>query len=290
MNERDWNLLKVLMEEKSITQTAKRLFFSQPALSARIRQIEKDFDCQIVIRDTKGITLTPEGELLGRYAQKALLDLQQIKDRIDNVHTDIRGTLRIGCSNIYAKYKLPAILKTFSELHPHVDIHLVTGLSQRIYDYILSGQIHLGIVRGDYSWVGERQLLAEDSYCVVSARPINIAQLPSLPLIKHTTDKPLQGSLNSWWFSKFKEPPQVSMEVDGLDVCIQMVSHGLGYALLSEMCAEGNSSLNFEKLKFADGTALTRKTWALLHEETKQNRLVNVFYEFLKSSSQIAEN
>lgn len=287
MNERDWLLLKVLMEEKSITQTAKRLFFSQPALSARIRQIEKEFGCQIVIRDTKGITLTTEGELLGQYAQQSIRELQRIKDCIDNVHSDIQGTLRIGCSNIYAKYKLPTILKEFAAKYPKVDIQLVTGLSQRVYHAVLSGQIHLGIIRGEYSWVGERKLLHEDYYCVVSAQDIDIDKLPSLPLIRHKTDKPLQMALDTWWFSRFKEPPRVSMEVDGLDVCIQMVAHGLGYSLLSELCVGETGNLKFARLQFPDDSNMTRKTWAIMHEETKKNRLVGVFYEFLEDHNQI---
>ena len=83
------------------------------------------------------------------------------------------GTLRIGCSNLYAKYELPAQLASFRSQFPAVEIHLKTGFSQEIYQQLLHGSIHLGIIRGDYNWPGKRQLLEEDSYYVFSASPIS---------------------------------------------------------------------------------------------------------------------
>lgn len=61
MNSSDIDLFKTLYEEKNITHTAKRLFISQPALSHRLRNLEKEFDCTLVLRQPRGITFTPEG-------------------------------------------------------------------------------------------------------------------------------------------------------------------------------------------------------------------------------------
>ena len=53
MNERDWELLRVLYEVKSITRAADRLFITQPALSIRLKNIESYFNTTLVIRNEK---------------------------------------------------------------------------------------------------------------------------------------------------------------------------------------------------------------------------------------------
>lgn len=55
MNSSDIDLFKTLYEEKNITHTAKRLFISQPALSHRLRNLEKEFDCTLVLRQPRAL-------------------------------------------------------------------------------------------------------------------------------------------------------------------------------------------------------------------------------------------
>ena len=50
MDERDWLILKILYEKKNITKTAQSLYISQPTLTKRIQQIEKEFDLTIINR------------------------------------------------------------------------------------------------------------------------------------------------------------------------------------------------------------------------------------------------
>lgn len=49
-------------EEKSFSKAAKRLFVSQPSLSAMVKKVESDYDITIFDRTTTPISLTPEGE------------------------------------------------------------------------------------------------------------------------------------------------------------------------------------------------------------------------------------
>ena len=100
MNEKDWELLNMLHEERSITKTAKRLFFTQPTISAKIKQIEKEMGCNIVIRSVRGISFTPEGELLCQFSRRYLQDFRQIKHAIQPKTTDIMGTLNIVVQNL----------------------------------------------------------------------------------------------------------------------------------------------------------------------------------------------
>lgn len=281
MNDKDWLLLEILFQEKNITKAAKRLYISQPALTGRIQQIEREFGCQIVIRGARGIEFSTEGELLVDYAIRSLHELRQTKELISNIGGKVRGTLRIGCSNIFAKYELPDLLRAFRNQHPDVEINVKTGFSQSVLQMALNGEVHVGIARGDYPWPGPKHLLCEEPYYVVSAEPIDMEKLPFLPRIHYKTDSPLQTALDSWWFTHYSRPPLIAMEVDTIDTCVQMVNKGLGFALLSGLCLKNTHDLYKERLLYKDGSALQRKTWLYYRDSSLAILTVKTFASFL---------
>jgi DNA-binding transcriptional LysR family regulator len=288
MDEKDLHMLEILSEEKNITQTAKRLFFSQPALSSKIKQLEKEFGCNIIVRGPKGISFTVQGEMIIRYAHHALADLADLRQEINDTSKELRGTLNIGCSFLISKYILPSMLKTFLKVYPHVNIQLRTAMSQDVFTLVQRHQIHVGILRGEYHWPENcRCLLQEDPICIVSAQPLNLADLPQLPQIHRPLDRPLQTSINQWWQSQYKMPPYIHMEVETQDSCLQMVSEGLGYTILSELVSKDYPQLWRHRLEQPDHTLLTRRTFAYIQEDAHTNRLVETFFKFLAGQASL---
>lgn len=284
MDEKDWLFLQTLYEKKNITQAAKSLYISQPALTGRIQHLEREFNCQILIRKPRGIEFSNEGEVLVRHALKALHELQETKDTIQGMQSAVRGTLRLGCSNIFAKFRLPALLRLFHEEHSSVEIKLRTGFSQKIYEKLLAGSLHIGIIRGDYPWPGSRALLCNEPYYAVSAVPIDLDRLPELPQIHYDTDTPLQLALSNWWFSRYKRPPRTTMEVDNVDTCLRMVQQGLGFALISGLCLKDAPELHTAKLLGQNGESLQKKTWLYYEESSLRINTVKAFVAFAKAT------
>ena len=58
MNNTDWKILIYLREERSINKVAKRLFMTQPSLTYRLSQMEKEIGCPLFIRTNKGVHFT----------------------------------------------------------------------------------------------------------------------------------------------------------------------------------------------------------------------------------------
>lgn len=76
MDQKDWKVLKLLHEEKNITKTAEKLFVSQPSLSYRLKNLEKEMGADIIFKTKTGIEFTSEGEYLVKYAKEMLQKLQ----------------------------------------------------------------------------------------------------------------------------------------------------------------------------------------------------------------------
>ena len=66
----------------NISKAAEQLFISQPAISKSIRKLEQSLDVTLFSRNSRGVQLTEEGEILYTYVQKAFFSLQTGESRI----------------------------------------------------------------------------------------------------------------------------------------------------------------------------------------------------------------
>lgn len=283
MEDRDWLILQVLYEQKNITKTAQALFISQPALTARLRNIEEEFGIKIVYRTSKGVHFTPQGEYLAKSSTDMLFTLRKIKEHVTDMNSSVAGTLRLGASSYFTMYMLPKLLKAFKHDYPHVEFKLTTTWSRDIFNLVHNQDIHIGFVSSDYGWQNQRHLLFEEPVCVASASQIDLKNLPKLPRINYQTDSLIKAQIDKWWRENFSVPPSISMEVDKLSTCKEMVVNGLGYGIMPSMIV--NNIENLHKIIITDkqGNPILRQTWMLYHEDLLEMNIVNAFVHFVKA-------
>lgn len=282
MDEKDWNMLVVLNEERNIRKASERLYLSQPALSYRMQQLEDFFQCKLFIRKSKGTIFTPQGEVIIQYATSMLKQMKNIFDTIQSMETEIKGTIKVGVSSTYGLYSLPDILPSYLEEYPNVNVHIVTGLSSEIEKNLQSGDIHVAIIRGEHHWHEKQVLLSTEKICLVSKGKVTIDQLPSLPFIHYKMDHYLQDLIHNWWNSTFNEPELYSMQVDNLETCKELVKMGLGYTILPDICLKKEQDLFIQPLIRPDGSTVTRKTKMYCRDSAMEFAAVKSFFDFFK--------
>lgn len=282
MDDKDWLMLQVISEEKNITKTAERLYISQPAISQRLKNLERDFGTKILQRRSTGVTFTSQGEFLLDYAKAMLIQFRDTKERVLNMENTVQGTLRLGTSSIFAHYELPDILKGFREQYPQVDLSLKTGLSHTVNHALQKGDIAVAILRGDYLWNEGKVLLRDEPICLVSSLPIEYTDLPNQPQISYATDGSLYDVIKEWWRQSFAQPPLNPMEVDNMDTCRQMVLKGLGWAVLPAIGLRKHDNLYTQELYWKNGEPLRRKTWMMYQDSALELSAVNAFVKYIK--------
>jgi DNA-binding transcriptional LysR family regulator len=283
MDERDWHIITVLYEHKNITKAAEVLFISQPALTARVRHIEEAFGIKIIYRGSRGIHFTPEGEYLVKGAYDVLAHIQHIREHALNLGTEIKGTLRIASCNYLAKFKLPRLLGRFKELYPAVEFNVINAWSRDICKMIYNQDVHIGFVRNDYGWLGEKVVLHEEPICIASKKEFMLEDLPDMPRIDYNTDPSYKALLDKWWGEHFSRPPRVSMTVSQMDISKAMVANGLGYSILPDTIL--NDVGLIYKLPVFDeaGKPIIRKTTMVYQKEILELKLVKKFVDFTKT-------
>ncbi|MGP4080690.1 LysR family transcriptional regulator [Pseudalkalibacillus sp. R45] len=282
METRDWLILQVLFEEKNITKAAKRVYISQPALTNRLKQIEKEFGVTIVNRGRRGIQFTSQGEYLAKCADEMLLAIQKIKEHVHDMEDRVSGTLRLGVSNYFSHYQLPALLKEFKDRFPDIEYKVTSGWSSEIAPLLPKKEIHLALVKGNFNWVDEKHLLFEETLCIVSREPIDLKDLPNLPRVDYRAEYSLKSVIDNWWSENYSHPPLINIEVDKVDTCKEMILNGLGYAIIPSMILRDTEGLFTIDLKTKEDKPLLRKTWMLYHKETLRLNMVREFVNFIK--------
>ena len=89
MNDQDYQFLIDLYETKNITKVAQQQFLTQPAMTKRIRRIEEDLGCQLILRSKRGVTFTAIGETVVEHCRKIV----QANEEMHNVINQYKGCL-----------------------------------------------------------------------------------------------------------------------------------------------------------------------------------------------------
>ena len=282
MNLQDWKIIHTLYSVKNITKTANELFISQPALTNRIKIIEEKLSTTLVIRHRRGVQFTIEGEYLAQCASDMLKQHQQIQENLANLKSTVSGTLRLGVSKYFAKYKIPKLLRLFKTEYPDVEFQVVTGWSGDIYKSITNRDVHIGFVRGDYPWREGQDLLLVEKICAASTKSFEWSDLPSMPRIVYDTDYKLNAIVENWWAENYKSPPNISIEVDQVDTCKEMIVNDLGYGILPTITVSDLPDLYKKTLLDKNGNPLIRKTFLYYHADTLSINMVQAFISFVQ--------
>lgn len=282
MDSRDWLILKTLSKTKSITKAAEVLYISQPALTTRIKQIEKEFNAQLIHRSAKGIQFTEQGKIILESALQWLNEYTQIKDRISDLDNNLQGTLKIAASDYFSNYKLPKLLRRFRDIYPDIDLQVHTVWSEDLYEKVKSQEVHVGFVRVERSWAEGREELFEEPLQIISTEPLVLSELPKYPRIAYRTGSINQFLIDQWWRENYSSPPWDSMEVDKVGTCREMVLQGLGYAIVPALVLQENSALTKYIILDKHQQPIVRKTWMIYSNDAAKLKIVATFLNFVR--------
>lgn len=116
-------VLDVLLEEKSVTRAARRIYRSQPAVSAMLSRVREYFGDELLIRDGRHIALTPFAVSIVGPLKAFLQSASAVAElRPDDTLAELRQVFTIGMSDFVASLLLPPLLRHLSIVAPLVKI------------------------------------------------------------------------------------------------------------------------------------------------------------------------
>ena len=132
-------------EEGQFTRAASRCHITRSALSTSIRSLERELDSPLFVRTTRRVALTGAGRVLLGKARRTLAAATSARDSVQAVHGLLRGSLAVGGIATSA-IDQAALLASFRDLHPAVDIRYVPGTSVTLISDVAAARLDVAFV------------------------------------------------------------------------------------------------------------------------------------------------
>jgi len=136
----------ILVETGSVSETARRISRTQPAVTLQLQKLEQLVGATLYDTVGRKPVLTPDGELLLGYSRTILGLHNEVRSRL--LAPKLGGRVILGIPDLYAAYVLPPILSAFNLQHPNVDVEIRCSLSSRLMTAMGRDEIDVALVTG----------------------------------------------------------------------------------------------------------------------------------------------
>ena len=166
---------KTVATELNITHAAQKLYISQQALSAHMRNLETELGVKLFNR-TPRLSLTDAGRCLLEATEGYDRLTNVLNDKLNDIRNYERGELRIGLSFTRGQFILPSVLPVYAQSHPQVHIRIYEEPSNSLMERLLHGEIDFWVTaeNPDIEGIHKEQLFKESFFLVVPEKIINI--------------------------------------------------------------------------------------------------------------------
>jgi len=230
---RQLEYLTALDRERHFGRAAAACHAAQPTLSAGIRSLERELGVPLVRRGRAFEGFTPEGELILGWAQRAMADLESLRQEASRLRGGLEGTLRIGAIPTSLPLS-PLVTARFRERHPRMRMRLISMSSRQIAHGLEHGEIEAGLTYLDNEPLARVDTIPlwREHYLLVTAagggfgETVTWAEAAELPLCLLTPDMQHRRIVDGA-FSAAGATPQPAVETNSVSTLIAHARTGL---------------------------------------------------------------
>jgi molybdate transport repressor ModE-like protein len=132
-----------ICDSGSFTKAAREVNLTQSAVSLHIKRLEDQVGSRLILRNTRGVRLTEQGEVLLSYARRILALYKEAEQRLGR---ESSGVIRIGAPEYFDLHTLSSLLAQFSARYPAVRLQIELGIGPDISALVDEGELDLAIV------------------------------------------------------------------------------------------------------------------------------------------------
>jgi DNA-binding transcriptional LysR family regulator len=235
-------LFVAVCQERNIARAAEREFIASSAVSRRIAEIEAVIGLPVIQRQSRGITVTPVGETVLRYALAIIGNLEQMSAELSRFSSGAKGRVRVVANLSSIVQFLPEDVAAFGRAFPEVSIELEEENSADVLRIVGEHAADFGIcnpVAGSeaFEQVPYRQdrlaVLVPGGHRLASALRVRFDELLDDSFVGLRSESALTQLLTQQAAAAGRQL-DVKIRVSSLDALCRMVHAGLGIAIVPE--------------------------------------------------------
>ena len=221
----------------SFRATARQLRISQPAVSNRIRELERHIGFAVVERTGARPRVTPRGVEVVRYAEQMIGLAESLATHFDEQQAP--GTIRLGAADTFALTHLPGLLKRIASRHPATHVELDIDFSANLNRKLHAGELDIAFLTAptasatvtieplldlDLAWLaGPRMALPK--------RPLTPADLANVPILTNPRPSHLYRTIMDWFAAGGVVPRRLNT-CTSLTIMARLTANDIGVSVL----------------------------------------------------------
>src|SRR5580700_4579850 len=230
-----------IAKQGSFSRAGQKLFRSQPAVSAQIRQLEEEYGQKLFDRVGKSMKLTAAGEVLLDFAGRLIALKNDSLRAVADQSNAPQGTLAVGANEATCLYVLPEVFAEFHRRFPSVQISVYRNFSRKVIEKVEDGALDVGIVTLPVKspslkvhpiFRDRLMLMVSPTNPLAAYKSVRTADIAAQPLIFPKTGFTRQ--VLDKQFRPFRSHLRITMELPSVGMIKQFVAAGLGVSLISE--------------------------------------------------------
>lgn len=241
VDSRQLRYFRAVANRRNVTRAAEDLLIAQPALSQAIRQLERELGVMLFERSSRGVRLTPPGEVLLRGAERTLRELETAVDEVRSYAGQVTGRVRLGAWQSM-EVRLPELLAAFRRGHPAVDVTVHEIVSDAMLEAVRVGTLDAAmVVQRDHvamTGLASRPFLTEPydvavagAHALAQRRVVRLEELAEEPFVLHRPGSAVRDQiLRACADVGFR--PRIALETGEMSAARAFVAAGLGITIL----------------------------------------------------------
>lgn len=242
---------RTVVRQGGMRRAALTLHVTQPAVSARIRELERRLDAPLFERVGRNLHLTEAGRLFLDESAALLDAADALEQRLAQLRGLEHGTLRLATIDAVSIYVLPEVYLEFMHAYPQIDFRVQVVDSRRVARSVLDLEVDLGFLAlpgHQASMPAELQVdplhterlvcVARPDHPLATRRRLDLATFAAQPLVLYARGSNTRAALDAA-FDAHRVRPNVVMETGSPEAMKRLAEVGVGIAILPDTLVRG---------------------------------------------------
>ncbi len=280
-------------QHRHFTKAAEQCFVTQPTLSAMIQKLEEELEVKIFDRTQQPICPTQVGVLIIKQAREVLVQVDKVKNIIEEEKQEIGGKFRLGILPTIAPYLLPRFFQQMVQKYPKLDVTVAEMKTPDIKRALLTGEIDAGILAElpDMEMYNHTHLFYEEFFAYVSRKDnlfekkvIKSSELSGELLWLLDEGHCFRDQMVRFCSIKAARDSQLTYQLGSMETFMRMVESGKGMTFVPELAVYQMSEQQKELVRSFAIPTPARRIIMLTEKNYIRHSLINAVQAEIQAS------
>jgi DNA-binding transcriptional LysR family regulator len=279
-----------VVEEKSFSKAADRVYRTQPAVSIAIRRLEEEIGAPLLDRSQKSPVLTEAGEIVYEYAQRIVGLRDKTRLAVAELRELQKGRVRIGANESTSLYLLPELILKFRAQHPQVKVEIQRQPSDSLPRAVLDRRVDFALMAYEPAdrdlesfpvLRDELALIMPVNHRLAKRKSLKIQDLGAEEFLAHNVRSASRNKVVET-FAAYGTPLNITLELATIETIKRFVRRELGLAIVPHMCVTEELERGLLATVPVKGLSYERTLWATHRKGVTFSHAAAVFLQLLR--------